>query len=725
MRKFIDSVTAVIVFLTALVSSFSQGLFFDNDFYVWQIIIQVTFIAYISIQWFHYKEFNRLVLVMFSIPLMYIFSLFNSLSFYSTIEEVMRWSTYSSFFGILLLLMRNKNIRDLLPIALIGLLSIIVIFPYAVKWEIIDYQDALWADRMSGVFQYANTFGVMAAAGWLFTLVWGLTTYNLYTKNVCSIFTVVFLGSVLYSQSRGVMLLLPMVWLLTVLILDLKSKIRFIGYSMLSTLLALLLYKLDGSVWVVLLTSLTYVGSKVLYDSLTDNIVNSNKVKRIVDTTMIGGSVYVLCDILLNGVIFNLLPSSLQTRLSDISLTTSSVAGRLNFAELSLDMSTISPLFGNGGDSWNMLFTRYQDKPFWSTDPHSFLSTFLLDIGWIGISIVITLLLTYVFFFVKNELSDPQMDYLKIGAFTSTLLILVHSAIDFNLSMGTAVFILLMFLAVTINEQKFEYKRPKIISYISILLIVLLSLNFSVRSYAAEFQVRDVTSDMDMSVAEKRYLKATKYNPWQPKYTIELASLYTNVYKDNKSKKIRERALELIGKAYESVSNSRQQVYELGQLSSDLNEDLESIRYLKRAYELDQFSNEISSALINQQVVVGELNNKRRLLQEAIALYETQTSYAQRFEGMEIADKRPVKLEEMTYLFASEAYFILKQDDLARETIRQFNLKGAVQKPEVYNRAISLLALLGVEEGQILEEKASNKEIYKDYKTYFNQLRGL
>jgi O-antigen ligase len=83
--------------------------------------------------------------------------------------------------------------------------------------------------RFAGVFQYPNTFGMVMALFFFFSLI-NLTEEKINNKKVFfhSSFSLLYFVCLIQSSSRGMMMLFPVIWLAGLLLLPLKKQVIYL-----------------------------------------------------------------------------------------------------------------------------------------------------------------------------------------------------------------------------------------------------------------------------------------------------------------------------------------------------------------------------------------------------------------------------------------------------------------------------------------------------------------
>jgi tetratricopeptide (TPR) repeat protein len=261
------------------------------------------------------------------------------------------------------------------------------------------------------------------------------------------------------------------------------------------------------------------------------------------------------------GITGKILPQSIADRIANINFRQHSVLERMTFYRDALKLSADYPILGAGGGGWNALYEQYQNNPYVSRQAHSFFFQTLVEVGWIGLLVLIVLIGGIFFFYLKHywkeRLEQPRHFVFFILAFA----ILAHSMIDFDMSfvyIGALVFFTLGVLAAVykeklslprlsdLNQLRWRFLYPIILSLLTITMLVQVFQEFA----ASSLYNRAIT----MVVKEQRPLdellvpldQAIAYSPKHPAYYNTKIDWLSQAYLQTKDRKYVEQIKQLI-----------------------------------------------------------------------------------------------------------------------------------------------------------------------------------
>jgi O-antigen ligase len=102
------------------------------------------------------------------------------------------------------------------------------------------------------------------------------------------------------------------------------------------------------------------------------------------------------------------------------------------------------PVIGAGGGAWKNLYRQYQSMPYNTTEVHNFYVQYGTEVGLIGLLILIGLLLLLIYSMIESMRCNKEYTYIYLAI----LLILVHSMMDFNLSLAAVGYMLWMLIGI-------------------------------------------------------------------------------------------------------------------------------------------------------------------------------------------------------------------------------------------------------------------------------------
>lgn len=134
------------------------------------------------------------------------------------------------------------------------------------------------------------------------------------------------------------------------------------------------------------------------------------------------------------------LPQAMIQRFHDINLTTNSVASRLVFNRDAFQIVREHPFVGVGGGGWNAVYHAYQSFNYFSTQVHDDFMQVWVETGTVGLLLFLGLWAALVVAGWRLWRRAPAAE--GVVAWIAAVGLGLHSAIDFNLSLGAVNFLL-------------------------------------------------------------------------------------------------------------------------------------------------------------------------------------------------------------------------------------------------------------------------------------------
>lgn len=443
----------LIAFLCLLLAAsfFTKGLYNDDLFIIFMLFITPLFLLFLFEQ---YKTgqgsffSHNLDWAMLALLMAFSLSLINAVEIRSAIIGLMRFTACVFIFWMCYRasLQHSGYKAVLYSFHLTGV--IMVIFAVLAYCGIVPYHSVV-VDRLTGNFDYPNTFG--AFAGIIFLLGWGLvlSTQNKVARTFVSGGNALLLLAILGSLSRGAWMLFP-VAVITYFIL-IKREHR------LNALLALIIAAIPGVLNAILLLS---SGPKTLsffylilclvlaagLQLTVDRINLTGKINSIPKKLLLAVAgvflVLVLCSVLLVPSVKTTLQGSLG-RLANISLQDKNVQYRIEFSHDALKIVRDHPLVGVGSGGWNVVYHQYAKHLYWTDKPHNYFLQTWAENGTIGFLALIAIWLFFCQLLWKHrKRKDDDESALFWGAAVACFYLGSHSLIDFDMSYGAIAFLL-------------------------------------------------------------------------------------------------------------------------------------------------------------------------------------------------------------------------------------------------------------------------------------------
>ncbi|MGE7272672.1 O-antigen ligase family protein [Brevibacillus panacihumi] len=709
MSNAIRWLTLVILSIIFIYTPYLRGLFFDTDFYVVESIIALVFTVFIG--WFFFKnaiiKHNLVYLIIFLIPVTHLLSLFTAESPKGGLDNLFRWSTYSAFF-VLLIWVKNYDSRRIVNKVLTNVfhatgawVSLHAVFGV---WGWLQFRDLLLDGRLSGVFQYANTFAAFICSFWLFSLL-------LLIKRKLPIWQIVFLSAplvaygfgLLFSYSRGVMLIFPIVWFFCLVILKTKEQISFLFYSLLSVIGSFLYFQhvttsIEQNTATVSETFFFILSAALVLFVLLFHLFIKNKVENstlklfekrysrfVLPVTVVIVGLLLVTDLKYQGLVYQQVPESIQKRISDINFETVSVVGRTTFYKDALKISRDAPIFGIGGEGWGIAYTRYQETPYLSNEVHNGYLEILISNGLLGLLVFILVFVYLVIGIFRDykQINDDGRRIEVIAAMAGVAMVLLHGAIDFDFSFGTMWLLIFWLIAIAIPNQRADDQKGEVIYsdrlkkivLLAISLLVILSGFFSARFWWAEETMKE-NKQQSAHDLQRLMEKAISLNPYDIDYRIRLAKLYANQLNSEQKVEWKNRIDSQVKSILELEPNNPRALRSIASVYLELNDWQQSIVFFEQAQKVDRFSPDNLNALIQirgqvaEQSIYGKEVAQAKLFAQAVLThYHEYQKMIEPFKRQKLPDKRPLELKESAYLYVAKSQIILGDFDSAIKTL--------------------------------------------------------
>lgn len=655
------------------------------------------------------------------IPLVYYISSFNAASeFLSKILIYYQIGAYG-FFVIGILLADSKKILDyLLYVYLfIGTLVIMYSFGYMMgntyKPDALSFVEGV---RIASVFTYSNAYAAFLLTLLLVTLHYLSKVRNRIATIVLGVSLLWVTASLLLTLSRGAMLALPIIVLVTLIIsgvrkqllmciymvfaaigsLIIQSKLQNIGEDTYHTIQQSLAggqaFKTNGVFsgtslegWMtifaasLLMAALVYLFDRFALAKLEIRVANweARKYSHWVIPALF--ALIGICGMILvgTGVLNGLLPQTLAERLSDINFNTHSVLERLTIYQDAVRLWQDHIWLGAGGGAWDALYDQYQSYPYVSSQTHSYPVQVLVETGLLGFVLVggfmIYILARYMKLHVKQRKSDQEAGNLFLLV---ALSLLIHSLIDFEMNYFMFTAIVFLALGVLAGDSPQAVRRINgiqqkqwIKSGMGIVMIAVAILAFTYTSkliYAhnkLDVAMEQVQQQKELSILIQTIESGLDQYPNHP-FLLERAGLfYFSAFQQTHEEQYRTEELKYIDRLSKAEPNMR-----------SLNEI-----YYSDALEVKDY--ERAAQIMDKAIESNpfEISYYERSISSHYELYKTSVMNAD-VEKQEVQSKAIEKI----YRLAEDRVADLQKLNKAIIIIRPFAISDAMQQAYNYSR---------------------------------------
>ncbi|WP_053954715.1 O-antigen ligase family protein [Inediibacterium massiliense] len=272
---------------------------------------------------------------------------------------------------------------------------------------------------------------------------------------------------------------------------------------------------------------------------------------------------------------YKFIPESFVTRINSITTSDHSLNARTSFYKDAFKIIRDYPLFGAGGGGWETLYFTYQSYMYWSTQAHNYFVQLWIEIGTIGLLVYIGLVTTLLYSLYKTiKNTEEKSSILQRAICTGWLTLLIHSVMDFDLSLGAMSIVLWTLYGLTdqidINIKGENIARP--FKYVSIFTCIVLAIGASSLQFAKQNAMKGVVYAQNSRILESMeyFEKATKLDPFSSSNHIDLATIYKVVASQDPSYK--EKAIKSMDKAIKVDQYNAKILKKVGQMYLEMGE---------------------------------------------------------------------------------------------------------------------------------------------------------
>ncbi len=339
-------------------------------------------------------------------------------------------------------------------------------------------------------------------------------------------------------------------------------------------------------------------------------------------------------------------PVVIANRLAGINLQTKNVSLRVYFAKDGLKIIKDYPIAGAGGGAWKNLYRQYQSIPYSTTEVHNFYVQYGTEVGIIGFAALIGLLSLLVISMIKSfRAGSPHLH-----VYLAAMLLLIHSNIDFNLSLAAVGYMLWMLIGI-INSDKntplIVKFPPKIIGALALALSLVILLLSSSIYYGLNLGSQGAAIVKEKKETEKAieyYEKASKFDRYNAAYRFDLAQIMNNQLRKTKDKKYYDEFMEEVSliRKYEPYNHQYTPTICSMYLAIGKLEEASTLAEVKLQDEPLLEHSYMMKIDVNYQISNYYLQNKK--VKEAIPFLERVIDAKDKLEEINTKLKEPLKL---------------------------------------------------------------------------------
>ncbi|OPA76085.1 hypothetical protein BVG16_17870 [Paenibacillus selenitireducens] len=574
----------------------------------WVAVIMLLLGIYLFKNWKFHDTKDGFALLILALPLSYLISLIPAASHYQALNMVYIYLMFAAIFIVGLYFTREKHGNDIIRITLVTSTYITVFFglfhwfgngKFIAKllgWLIpINpatgiYVQAIWNDsnglRLASFFQYPNTYASFLIAILFAGTFLVVRSRKWYVTALHTFMLVPIILSFFLTLSRAAYVILPIVFLIVVLCLKPYRQIMYTIHIALAFIASMAI--LNKVTAIGISVNGQFVGSESLKGwmltlgvSLALAII-ATAVQHFLGPWLErklsgfgqrkGSSWYLPSAAVILGVIMvfvfigtsakNLLPENVKIRLENINFQQHSVLERATFYKDAIKLVADYPVFGAGGGAWYSMYEKYQHNPYLSRQAHSFFFQNLVEVGIFGLLVFIALLVLFFYSYLRDYIRSDEKDRdSHFYYFIIAIALLIHSAIDFDVSYVYIGILLFLCLGAMLSNTKtkeltklkhnqaIKFGFPAVVALLSIFMFIFAQTSLSANaSFKKSRDMVQTQSSNNFNEIVAPINKALSLRTNHPEYAQLKIQLLQSVYSQNQDQQFYDEAQSLLDK---------------------------------------------------------------------------------------------------------------------------------------------------------------------------------
>ncbi len=540
---------------------------FDKPIYISLIVASLILliVTFYSMKNLSVIKFKDLIVWVWIIPLTFVISAFWGVSKYFSLYSVYLQIFYAILFVAGVLIAQNLKYLKIVELTLYVSGYFIVIHGFLNWFGNVNYTDAIFGYRLAGVFQYPNAYAAFLI-GLFFITINQIIKLKEWKKYISySLMLVPVMLSMLFTLSRGGVLLFLVVLFVYMCLVGWKKQINLLAILLITGIASIAISTIlfnartpstnGGQVgWALLIfTSMIvacavwFIKEKISCLKITENqrptYRNFILPVSLIAFAFIAGYVALLID---KAAPF--IPSHLR-RIFAFDFAQAAFSDRFVFFSDALSVIAKRPFFGFGGGGWAAVYEKYRSFPYTSNQVHNFIIQYVIEVGLIGGIVLLAFIGWIVFKYLKKHY---QTDLSETSSFTFLIVamaLLIHSLVDFTLSFAYLAAIVFLSLGIMwssvhisevakrtvkeirANKNAFIWKS----AYISLMAIVAIALLVtSSRSLQANSKYETAMDKLygKNEIGTELY-SAVRMHPGNPEYALLKVNIERQLYNQN------------------------------------------------------------------------------------------------------------------------------------------------------------------------------------------------
>ncbi|WP_193726581.1 O-antigen ligase family protein [Paenibacillus guangzhouensis] len=587
-----------------------QQITFERPLYEamrWVAVIMLITGVYLFKNWRPGDIKDWYAILVFALPLTYLISLIPAASHYQALNMVYVYLIYAIIFVVGLYFTRNARDNSIIRNTLLVSTYFTVFFGLfhwfgnskfiadVLGWLIPlksaagTYLDAVMTDsnglRLTSFFQYANTYAAFLIAILFASAFLLVKSRKWYVSAIHAFMLVPIILSFFLTLSRAAYVILPVVFLIVILCLKPYRQIMYTVHMAIAFIASMAILnkvttigisvneQFNGSeslkgwmltLGVSLAVAILATLSQQFVTPWLQQKLNQFGQRKASSLIMPAAAVIlgvVMVFVFIGTSAKNLLPENVKIRLENINFNQHSVLERGTFYKDAMKLVADYPVFGAGGGAWYSMYEKYQHNPYISRQAHSFFFQNIVEVGIVGFSVLVGLLILFFYTYLKNFVRSEENDRdSHFYYFIIAIALLIHSALDFDLSyvyVGVLLFLCLGAMLANIKSQEsvklkkltgLKWAYPSFISVLALVMFIFAQMSLSANaSFMTSLTMvqQQTSNDYNQIVTPLNKALGLRENP---DYTQLKVQLLQSVYSQNQNQPFYDEAQSLLDK---------------------------------------------------------------------------------------------------------------------------------------------------------------------------------
>lgn len=537
-----------------------RGLFFSTEQQPVLIVAAVLFGLWWFYNMFKYKRLdilnNYLDFVVFGLFLVYILSAFTAVNQGLAVNEVVKNGIYVFVFLLASrLLINEQKVYILLNVVVLSAVGVSMAgILTGMEW--VHVPEGFVGSRIYSTMQYPNALAsYLLAVFVLCVALWnrseGLSSF------FYSGFNYIIFLTILGTNSRGILVLIPIIFLLSLLnpynrqVAGIFAHWVFVGLGSIVGSIGLIPNILDGNIgaawlWFFAGLAVTLIGQ------FGWNYLERKRVAFKLGRKHIFAGILAVAAVLMfswNAV----LPEHMVQRIESIQITERDAESRIYWSLEAVEIAGESPVLGLGGGAWEASYQHFQDYFYLSTQVHNHFAQTFVEVGIIGLILFVSLWLVMLYLGFQNlKMMPARIGNVQWLVMVAALSLGAHALIDFDLSLSSIAILLWTLFGITAAFYRWNFPvkmftaRPVAWGAVGLFALMLILLPAGLMSAQDNSESGIAAANQgNLEDARHHLERAARMDPFDPEHRLNLAVLYINTDEHDKAVKHAEKAVEL------------------------------------------------------------------------------------------------------------------------------------------------------------------------------------